>query len=65
MKKVQNNNIEEITTKLEEGIRELFDSDKYKHYLKIMSRFHPYSFNNILLIAMQNPDATMVAGYTA
>ncbi|MBU5476549.1 hypothetical protein KQI72_07475 [Eubacterium sp. MSJ-21] len=65
MQQKDNHKLEEITAKLEEGIKNLFDSEKYKNYLKVMSRFHPYSFNNIVLIAMQKPDATMVAGYTA
>ena len=65
MQQKDNHKLEEITAKLEEGIKNLFDSEKYKIYLKVMSRFHPYSFNNIVLIAMQKPDATMVAGYTA
>ncbi|SFO29544.1 protein of unknown function [Pseudobutyrivibrio sp. UC1225] len=55
----------EITEKLEQGIRDLFDSEKYKTYLRTMSKFHNYSFNNTLLIAMQRPDASLVAGYEA
>jgi len=54
-----------ITDKLEEGLKELFESEKYKTYLSTMSKFHNYSFNNILLIAMQKPEATLVAGYKA
>ena len=57
--------VRQITEKLEQGIKDLFQSDTYKNYLKTMSKFHSYSFNNTLLIAMQKPDATMVAGYTA
>ena len=57
--------MKEITDRLEQGITELFDSERYKAYLKVMSRFHNYSFNNTLLIAMQKPDASLVAGYTA
>ncbi len=57
--------ISEITSKLEEGLEALFQSDKYKEYLNTMSKFHNYSFNNNLLIAMQKPDATYVAGYTS
>ena len=57
--------MEEITQKLEDGIKNLFDSEKYAEYLRVMSRFHSYSFNNSLLIAMQKPDATYVAGYTS
>ncbi len=59
------NDLKEITDRLEEGIRDLFESDKYKNYLRVMSRFHNYSFNNICLIAMQKPDASFVAGYYA
>lgn len=55
--------IKEITDKLEKGIKDLFDSEAYKNYLKTMSKFTSYSVNNTLLIAMQKPDATAVAGY--
>ena len=51
-----------ITDELEKGIKDLFQSDKYKEYLRTMSKFHNYSFNNSLLIMMQKPDATYVAG---
>lgn len=61
----QADKVREITDKLEQGIKDLFESDRYMNYLKIMSRFHNYSFNNSLLIAMQKPDATYVAGYTS
>ena len=57
--------MKEITDRLEAGIQELFDSDRFKEYLQVMSKFHNYSFNNTLLIAMQKPDATFVAGYTS
>ena len=57
--------LDEITAKLEEGIKEIFSSGKYADYLKVMSRFHRYSLNNTLLIAMQNPEASLVAGYHA
>ena len=57
--------MKEITDRLETGIQELFDSDRFKEYLQVMSKFHNYSFNNTLLIAMQKPDATFVAGYTS
>ena len=50
---------------MEEGLKELFESEKYKTYLSTMSKFHNYSFNNTLLIAMQKPEATLVAGYKA
>ena len=54
-----------ITDKLEQGIKELFESERFKEYLRTMSKFYNYSFNNTLLIAMQKPEATYVAGYTS
>ena len=57
--------VREITDKLEQGIKELFESERFKEYLRTMSKFYNYSFNNTLLIAMQKPDATYVAGYTS
>lgn len=57
--------VREITDRLEQGIKELFESERYKEYLTTMSKFYNYSFNNTLLIAMQKPDATLVAGYTS
>ena len=57
--------MKEITDRLEQGIQDLFDSDRFKEYLQVMSKFHNYSFNNTLLIAMQKPDATFVAGYNS
>ena len=57
--------LKEITDRLEQGIKELFDCDRYKEYLRVMSKFHNYSFNNTLLIAMQKPDASLVAGFSA
>ena len=57
--------IKEITDRLEQGITELFDSERYKEYLQVMSKFHNYSFNNTLLIAMQKPDASLIAGFNA
>ena len=56
--------LKEITDRLEQGIAELFDSERYREYLKVMSKFHNYSFNNTLLIAMQKPDASLVAGFS-
>ena len=53
--------VQEITEKLEQGIKEPFESEKYKSYLNTMSKFHNYSFNNTILIAMQKPGATLVA----
>ncbi len=64
-RKSQRERIKEITDWLEQGIQELFDSDRYREYLAYMSKFHNYSLNNTLLIAMQRPDATLVAGYKA
>ncbi len=55
--------VKAITDQLEEGLKELFESEKYKRYLSMMSKFHNYSANNIQLITMQCPDATFVAGY--
>lgn len=57
--------LKEITDRLEQGIAEFFDSERYREYLKVMSKFHNYSFNNTLLIAMQKPDASLVAGFSA
>lgn len=62
-KKTRAGAVKEITEKLEHGLEELFDSDKFKEYLDAMSKFYRYSFNNSLLIAMQKPDATLVASY--
>jgi len=50
---------------LEDGLSELFDSERYKTFLTTMAKFHNYSLNNCILIAQQRPDATLVAGYTA
>lgn len=55
--------MKEITDKLEQGIKDLFNSERYKMYLSAMSKFHNYSFNNTLLIAMQRPNASLVAGF--
>ncbi|MEY8326983.1 hypothetical protein AALB47_24270 [Lachnospiraceae bacterium 54-11] len=55
--------VKEITDRLEEGLKELFEGEKYKSYLNAMSKFHNYSANNIQLIEMQCPGATYVAGY--
>ena len=67
--KENNNNqkqqLKEITERLEQGVKELFSSEKYMEYLRVMSQFHNYSFSNTLLIAMQKPEATLVAGYGA
>ena len=63
--KTEKQKVQEITEKLEQGMKELFESEKYKTYLNTMSKFHNYSFNNTMLIAMQKPDATLVAGFKA
>lgn len=57
--------VKAITDQLEAGIQALFESDTFQQYLKTLSKFHDYSLNNTILIAMQKPDATLVAGYTA
>lgn len=63
VKEAPRDRLKEITDSIERGIQELFDSDRYKQYLQTMSRFHNYSLNNVMLISMQRPDATHVAGY--
>ena len=55
--------VKELSEKLEDGIKDLFESDKYKNFLKVMSKFHNYSFRNSILIMMQKPEATYVAGF--
>ena len=58
--------LKEITDRIEAGIRDIFESgdmEKYRNYLRTMSRFHNYSLNNQALIHLQRPDATLVAGY--
>jgi hypothetical protein len=55
--------LKEITDKLESGISELFDSERYAEYLRVMSKFHGYSFSNAMLIFMQKPDASLIAGF--
>lgn len=57
--------LKQITDQLEQGVSEIFTSEKYTEYLQTMAKFHNYSFNNTLLIAMQKPEATLVAGYQA
>ena len=59
----QRERIKEITDSIEQGIKDMFNSDNYRKYLKTMSRFHNYSVNNIILIQMQCPEATHVAGF--
>ena len=62
-RKTTQERLKEITANIERGIQELFASGKYQQYLAMMSRFHRYSVNNQMLIYMQRPDATLVAGY--
>lgn len=60
---MKDNKIEEITKKLEEGVKGIYEGDGYKAFLDVMSKFHTYSVNNCILIAMQKPEATRVAGF--
>ena len=60
-----NDKVAELTDKLENGVKELFAGGKYEAYLRTMSRFHNYSTRNTLLIHLQMPEATRVAGYRA
>ena len=62
-KQTNRERLKNITDSIETGIKELFESDKYRQYLTTMSRFHKYSVNNQMLIYMQKPDATLVAGF--
>lgn len=62
-KQTNKDRMREIVDSIENGIKELFESDKYRKYLATMSRFHRYSVNNTMLIYMQRPDATHVAGF--
>ena len=55
--------MDELMASLEEGMKEMFSSEKYTQYLKTMAKFHTYSLNNTILISMQRPDATLVTGY--
>ena len=59
----QNDRVKEITDQLEQGLKNLFQSENYMNWLKTMSKFHEYSLNNTLLITLQKPEATLVAGY--
>ena len=60
---VQGKDIDSIMQSLESGVEELFTSNRYQEFLKTMAKFHNYSFNNTMLIAMQRPDATLVTSY--
>lgn len=62
-KQTNRERLKDITDSIERGIQDLFQSDKYAQYLRTMSRFHKYSVNNTMLIYMQKPDATLVAGF--
>ena len=62
-KQTNKDRMREIVDSIETGIQELFESDKYRQYLATMSRFHRYSVNNTILIYLQRPDATLVAGF--
>ena len=62
--KTSTEKVKEITEKLKTGVNEIFESGQYEQYLKVMSKFHDYSTNNTILIALQRPDATRVAGFT-
>lgn len=62
-KKGHSDKIKELTDKLEAGIKEVFTSDKYREYLSTMQKFHNYSYNNSMLILLQKPEASYVAGY--
>ena len=64
-KRSMKDRLKEITDRLETGVEEIFTSENYKNYLAAMARFHKYSFNNTLLIALQYPEASLVAGYNA
>ena len=57
--------MQEITDKLEQGVKEIFESDQFKEYLSTMSKFYDYSINNSMLIFLQKPDASHVAGFRA
>ena len=61
--RINQQQIKEIIGKIETNIRELYESDNYRSYMSVMSRFHKYSVNNTMLIYMQKPDATLVAGF--
>lgn len=60
---VQGKDMDSIMQSLESGVEELFTSNRYQEFLKTMAKFHNYSFNNTMLIAMQRPDATLVTSY--
>ena len=59
----QRERIQQATEKLEQGILDFMSGEQYLDYLRVMSKFHSYSYSNSILIAMQRPDATHLAGY--
>ena len=61
----QNDKLQKVMEELEQGVNDFFTSEKFIRYLNVMSRFHTYSLNNQILIAMQNPEATRVAGFSS
>ena len=61
----RNEKIDELTRNVEEGVKALFNSEQFKNFLAVMGKFHQYSFNNTILISLQRPEATAVAGYTS
>lgn len=61
----RNDKIKELTDTLQKGIKNIYNSEKYKNHLKVMSKFHNYSYRNQVLISLQNPDATLVKGYVS
>lgn len=58
-----NKNLDQVMELLQNGVKDVFTSEKYRNYLTMLSKFHNYSYNNVLLISLQNPNATLVAGY--
>ena len=62
-KKGHSDKITELTDRLEKGIKEVFESSRYREYLSTMNKFHNYSYNNSMLILLQHPEASYVAGY--
>lgn len=58
-----NKNLDQVMELLQNGVKDVFTSEKYLNYLTMLSKFHNYSYNNVLLISLQNPNATLVAGY--
>ena len=65
MKEEKKDALQEILERLEQGVKDFYKGDKFQSYLNTLSKFHNYSLNNTLLIAMQKPEASLVAGYNA